>query len=56
VVDQIKVGYGLLPNPLEHEPGRIVVKKDKDGGNKDGDDNTQRNKKRFQSLEMEHRK
>jgi hypothetical protein len=39
-----------------HESGRIGVQKDKDSGNKDGDNNAQRNQKRFQAFEVQHRK
>jgi hypothetical protein len=45
MIDEIEVGNSLLPHPLKHEPGRIVVEKDKDGGDKDGDNNAQRNQK-----------
>jgi hypothetical protein len=43
VVDEVNVGNGLFPHPLEHETGGIVVEKDKNGGDKDGDNDAQRN-------------
>jgi hypothetical protein len=45
MIDKIEVGNSLFPNSLKHEPGRVVVKKDKNCGYKNRYNNAQRNQK-----------